>query len=497
MYFQTIASRYVRNYPLTFRLLVYILLCSSLVTLLATVFQIAVDFRKDISFIRTRLLELEMSHAQTLGLSVWNFDTDQIDTIMDGMLMLPDIEYVEVRTGISVHSAGDKPEKYFISHEFPLPEKDGEALGSVWVAAGLGQVFKRMKERVLIILGSQAVKTFVVSFFILFILRNLVTRHLNTMAEFARRLDLKKLDRFLILDRKERTHKDELDRVTQAINQMIRNLSTTATEMETRARIQGELDAAAVIQQACTLQTLPALETYDLAARFRPAREMSGDYYDIIRVNDRYAVFVIADVSGKGVSAAMYANITRVLLRDKEALQPTPKKMLSALNRSLEKEFHANHFLTMGYLVLDLERHTATYASAGHEPFLLVRKAESDIRFLKPSGYPFSRLHADLFRDRLREETCDLHPGDILFCYTDGLTDARNPDGDMFGEERLYRLLETARDLPSETLCQRIMDAVDEFAGSAGQHDDMTMIVIRYTALTQKEKETHVIKERA
>ncbi|MCG8635076.1 MAG: SpoIIE family protein phosphatase [Desulfobacterales bacterium] len=489
--------RYYQDNPLTFRLLVYILLCSSAVTLCATVFQIAVDYRKDVRDIRTRLMEVEISHARTIAVAVWNFNDEQIHNLMGGILALPDFEYMEIVTKTNDYRAGEKTEKMSISHQFELPRIEPEEyLGTILITASLEAVYRRIKERVLIILGSQAVKTFVVSFFILFILRHLVTRHLKAMAEFARLLDFKKPgqkeeERFLKLNRGKNKVEDELDRVTEAINQMIGNLSKAAKEMETQARIQGELDAGAIIQKACTPEILPELKGYELAAGFHPAREMSGDYLDTLIIDNRYAVLVVADVSGKGVSAAMYANITRVLLRDKETLQISPSMLLTALNRSLRKEFHANHFLTMGYMVVDLKNSTLTYASAGHEPFILIRESDGEISYLKPSGYPFSRLHADIFDQRLVQESIDMHPGDLVFAYTDGLTDAENPEGEMFGEHRLVRELKKLRRLPAEDISRALHGRVRAFSGAAAQTDDITMIVLKKQAMDHKaEKRT-------
>jgi len=476
----TNTSAYYRKYPLTFRLLVYILLCSSFVTLLTTIFQIAVDYNRDVASIETRFREIEISHSKIVSMSIWNFDESQIENLLNGILMLPDIEYVEIRTEYKNYSVGKNPKTKFLTYEFKFTSDDpNQKLGSVFIAASLENVYQRLKERVVVILGSQAVKTFLVSSFILFIIRHLVTRHLNTMAEFAQRLDLKKLNQFLVLNRKKTKSKDELDRVTLAINHMIKNLGTATKEMEIQARLQGELNAAATIQKACTPKTLPVLDDFEMAAQFNPAKEMSGDYFDIIKIDDRHVVFVIADVSGKGVSAAMYANITRVLVRDKETLLSSPVKLLSSLNQSLKKEFHSNHFLTMSYMVLDLKKFEVTYASAGHEPLILIRGEEKKITFLKPRGYPFSDLHADLFEERICQETILIHSGDLLFLYTDGLTDAENKQGEMFGEDRLYETLLDLQLHPVSQIPELIAERIRKFSGAAQQNDDITMIALK------------------
>jgi len=472
---------YRHNHPLAFRLLAYIILSSSIVTLFATLFQVILDYNKDVSLIETRFHEIKISQSKTIATNVWNFDDDQIDNLMAGILMLPDIEFIEIKTDFAKFSAGKKPEKKnIISFEYDLPGmKEVDILGKVQIVATLDNVYKRLQERVIVILASQGVKTFIVSFFILFILRQLVTRHLNTMAEFAKGLDLKKLDEFLDLGRKKTKHPDELDRVIKAINNMILNLGIASKEMEVQARMQGELNAAAIIQKACTPETLPLLKNFEIAAKFHPAREMSGDYFDVIQIDERFVVFVIADVSGKGVSAAMYANIARVLLRDKETLQKSPTKLLSALNNSLKKELHSNHFLTLSYAVLDIEESTLTYANAGHEPLILIRKSEKGISFLKPSGYPFSDLHSEIFEDRISQEKLIVEPGDVLFFYTDGLTDVENEEGKMLGEDQLYKILEEHSHLSAQFIHEKIFETLQSFKGTAEQTDDITMIVLK------------------
>ncbi len=472
---------YRRKHPLAFRLLMYILFVSSLATLLATAFQIVTDYNKDISSIEKRFEEINLSHSKSLAANVWNYDEEQIYNILNGILMLPDIEFIEINSSGDIFLVGERPEKKSIisrKYDFP-PIEDVNDLGSVLIIASLDNVYKRLRERLIVILASQGIKTFIVSFFILLIIRMLITRHLVTMADFTRKLNLNELDQLLVLDRKKHKHLDELDRVTFAINNMITNLDAASREMETQARMQGELDAAATIQKACTPKELPHVENFEMAAKFHPAREMSGDYFDVIQVNERYVIFVIADVSGKGVSAAMYANIARVLIRDKEELQVSPIKLLNALNNSLKKELHSNHFLTLCYAVLDLEKSSITYANAGHEPLLLIRPDHKEVAFLKPSGYPFSDLHADMFENRLSQDEVTLETGDVLFFYTDGLTDIENEQGEMLGEERLYSYIEELSHLSAMQIHDKLFERLSQFKGSAEQTDDMTMIVLK------------------
>jgi len=188
---------------------------------------------------------------------------------------------------------------------------------------------------------------------------------------------------------------------------------------------------------------------------------------------------VVADVSGKGVSAAMYANMARVLLREKSKNHKSPRDLLCELNNSLRREFHSDHFLTLCYVLLDLDQQVVSYASAGHEPIVLVKAGEDGHHLLKPKGYPFSNLHSEIFEMRIKQDEYRMQPGDLIFCYTDGLTDATNEKGEMFGEEALYALVMQMKALSPEEITRQIQNTMETFQGAAEQMDDITMIALK------------------
>lgn len=175
----------------------------------------------------------------------------------------------------------------------------------------------------------------------------------------------------------------------------------------------------------------------------------------------------------------MNANTARVLLQTQAVLRREPVQVLSALNRSLHHEFQIKQFLTLGYLLLDTHTATLTYASAGHEPFVLIRPHAEEYRLLKSKGYPFSTLHAELFEQRITQENYSLQQGDMVFCYTDGATDVVNEQGEMFGEIRLYSLVQRLRGLPTQTILDHVYQALQSFQGHAEQTDDITMFILK------------------
>ncbi len=476
-----------RRHLLAYKLLVYILICSSFFTLIATSIQLYFDYRKDIGLIEKRMKQVEESYLQAIAYSVWDFNTIQTRYLLNGVLKLQDIQYVSIEMEIKSEEVfvGIKKEEKILKYQFPLHviNSSGERnhVGELVVITDLAAIYRRLFEKVLVILGTQAFKTFIVSGFILFIIQYVVTRHLNHMALFADSLNLEHLDSNLTLNRKHQNYnnQDELDKVVSAINNMLEKLKRSSIEMKVKARMEGEFNAAAVVQQSFSPEIPQKINDFEIASSFFPAREISGDYYDFIRINERYIALIIADVSGKGISAALYANIARVLLRDKVRLLKNPIDLLSSLNSSLTQEFHAQHFLTLCYLLLDLNESKMYYANAGHEPFVLVKSESENYTLLKPKGYPFCELHSDRFDTRLQQGSYEIKTGDLVFCYTDGLTDTMNETGEMFGEERLYEMVKDLRNHSAQEINDQILETIMSFKGSAEQVDDITMLILK------------------
>lgn len=268
---------------------------------------------------------------------------------------------------------------------------------------------------------------------------------------------------------------DYLKGMLNEINNSQKNINI----LRDKSKIEGEMVTASLVQQSFIPKETPQIPGFEVAYLFTPAKSVSGDYFDFVSTGDTSHGFVIADVSGKGVPAAMYANMARILLRDKSRFYKTPKKLLSELNQSLKNEFQENRFLTMSYLSLDCKESCLQYASAGHEPVLLLRKDTDKVELLKPPGYPFSALHADIFDSRLKEESLTLYEGDLIFCYTDGLTDIINYRNEMYGEERLYHLISKYKNYPVEELVEKVNQALLAYQGDSEQLDDMTVIALK------------------
>ena len=211
---------------------------------------------------------------------------------------------------------------------------------------------------------------------------------------------------------------------------------------------------------------------------------MGGDYYDFFRLPGNRMGILIADVSGKGTSAALYMAELKGLVLALSQRYDSPRELLIEVNRIISEHLDSRSFITASYAVLDLECGTMRFCRAGHTPLIFFSGAGTvpAAQVLTPSGMVLGlRIEGaeELFSQLLEETSIELVPGDIVVLYTDGITEAMNLDSDLFGEGRLSRLVEEHGHLDSGELRERIMREVESFVGAANQHDDMTMILVK------------------
>jgi serine phosphatase RsbU (regulator of sigma subunit) len=215
-----------------------------------------------------------------------------------------------------------------------------------------------------------------------------------------------------------------------------------------------------------------------------PAREVGGDYYDFFPLGDQRLGVLIADVAGKGTSAALYMAELKGLVLSLSTIYESPRRLLIEVNRIISANLDSRSFITMTYAVVDLQARTLTYARAGHTPLMYLpgRTATPEVQVLAPDGLVVGlRIDgvASRFEQLLEEVTLPLRPDDVFVFYTDGITEAMNSMADLFGDQRLQTLVEEHGHLPSDQLRERILRDVEAFVAGADQHDDMTMILLK------------------
>ena len=240
-------------------------------------------------------------------------------------------------------------------------------------------------------------------------------------------------------------------------------------------RINTELNLARNIQASALPTAFPEKPEFGLYASMTPARDVGGDFYDFFPVDDDHLALVIADVSGKGIPAALFMMKAKSLIKNQLMAGCDPAKALEQVNAQLYDGNTSMMFVTVWLAVLELSTGKGTACNAGHENPCL-RRGKSFEKLV----YPHDRLVGTFRNAKYHNRDFELHPGDCIFVYTDGVPEAANAADEMFGEERLLEVLNREPEAGPEKLIRRVHDAVDRFADSAEQFDDITMLCLEY-----------------
>ncbi|MBI4787630.1 MAG: SpoIIE family protein phosphatase [Chloroflexi bacterium] len=260
----------------------------------------------------------------------------------------------------------------------------------------------------------------------------------------------------------------------ESLRDKVARLEAAQIELVQKERLERELELAREVQQRLLPQSFPELPGYAFAAQSEPARRVGGDFYDVFRLDAQHFGFAIADVSDKGMPAALFMALTRSLLLAEARREVSPRKVVQSVHRLLMELGEPDMFVTVFYGVVDTATRELTYVRAGHEPPILLRDGET--RLLLGRGTFLGLL--DDSQVSWTEERIALRGGDRLALYTDGLCDAVAPDGERFGAERVASFLQTQPRASPADLCAGMFAAIKNFAQTAEQFDDMAMLVI-------------------
>ncbi len=281
--------------------------------------------------------------------------------------------------------------------------------------------------------------------------------------------------------------RDQLGELADSFNSMTASIEDLLRQQQEKKRLEEEMRLARDIQTSLLPSGPLSSPGIEIAAVCVPAREVGGDYYDVLPLRDGRVGVLIADVSGKGMSAALYMAEMKGLILSLSEIHQSPKALLIAANRIISHHLDSRSFITMTYAVFDPAARTMTYARAGHTPLIVLPNGNGrngHAQLLAPDGMVLGlRIDGgERFDALLQEETLNLALGDVLVFYTDGISEAMNTDSDCFGEPRLCQLVEEHGHLAFEELRERILREIDAFVGGAPQHDDMTMILVKFPA---------------
>lgn len=241
-----------------------------------------------------------------------------------------------------------------------------------------------------------------------------------------------------------------------------------------KKRLEGQLEVARQVQLELLPPSDPELPGYDISAYNFPTEEVSGDYYDWVRIFDDQIGIVIADVSGKGVPAALLMAFLRASLRAATHIGYATHISMAKVNFLLWESIERNQYVTAFYGILDASNGTLSYSNAGHNPPILL-KANGESKMIHRGEQPLG-----MFRDtRYHEYYLSFEPGDVLILYTDGVTEAQNPAGEEFGRDRLLEAAKSAYELPAREMIASIEMAVLAWTAGAGTTDDVTFFIIK------------------
>lgn len=273
----------------------------------------------------------------------------------------------------------------------------------------------------------------------------------------------------------------EVSRIGEAFNEIMRNLRITQGQLTDQTRLRRELQLAQEIQNALLPKSVPSLEGFDIDAAYRAATEVGGDYYDFFEVDENSIGIVVADVSGKGIGSSMVMTMIRTSMRLEARGNKRASYVLQKVNRVATADIRKGMYVTMFYVILDSKKRQVNYASAGHNPMLIYRSDTESVSFLNPGGIAvgIDLGNTDEFKKRITSEKLKLKKGDLLFIYTDGITEAMNDQREQYGETRLVEFIKRYHRLPATDFKEKLNDEITKFTKGYPQNDDITFVVVK------------------
>ena len=368
----------------------------------------------------------------------------------------------------------------------PIRDEEGDICAFVLVDVSINDVLSGIMKFALLTSGALLAAIVVITWFLNKYMQRTVVAPIDDIAKAAvayvedKQAGAKQTERFSGLN----IHTgDELENLSQVMADMERDLSENE-ERITRItaeeqRIGTELQMASRIQNSMLPHDFPPFpdrREIDLYAEMDPAREVGGDFYDYFLIDDDHLCLVIADVSGKGIPAALFMMISKVILKSCAMLGAAPGEILTKTNEALSKDNQVRMFVTVWLGILELSTGRLTAANAGHEYPVLKRAGGAYELFKDKHGFVIGGMEGLKYK----EYELQLQPGDKLFVYTDGLPESTDANEQMFGIQRMVDTLNQEPDADPEGVLKQIRTAVNGFVKDAEQFDDLTMMCLAY-----------------
>lgn len=308
------------------------------------------------------------------------------------------------------------------------------------------------------------------------------TRHIGRITEDIVAIGEGDLDRPIIVK-----GRDEIARIGAKVREMAQKLKRAQAGLIDRERMKREMELAREIHRTLLPGSLPQPPGYEFTSFYRPSRELSGDYYDVIQIPEDRLGLVIADVAGKGVGSSLISIALRSALKIESQKIADAREMILRIHSLLRGDIPEGGFITIFYGILDLQTGELSYASAAHNPAVFYQRRTDKISLLKPSGLPLGMGAVDetTWRSCLELARVKIDPGDLLILYTDGIPECRNPEGRHFGMDRFLRLIKEAKSFPMDQFQDYITRALGEFMAGALPHDDIAFLAVKRTRASE------------
>ncbi len=252
-----------------------------------------------------------------------------------------------------------------------------------------------------------------------------------------------------------------------------------AAEAAEKKRLDQDLQVAYEIQRILLPSSAPDVAGYQISGINIPAKQVSGDYYDYIAVDDSHCGVVVADVSGKGVPASLIMAMCRSVLRSQAGSQLSPSQVLRAVNAQIFPDIKEDMFISIAYAILDKNSSSVTLCRAGHDAPLLYRASDKTVSKINPPGMAVGIDSGDVFNRVTGDFSLTLEAGDCLILYTDGVTEALDKDGEEFGMDNVITSIQASAPEGAAAMITRLTDDLWTFVGARPQNDDITLIAIR------------------
>ncbi len=311
-----------------------------------------------------------------------------------------------------------------------------------------------------------------------FLLATFLARPIRMLVKDMQQVSLGNLDH-----KSEVSSPNELGDLARTFNQMTSNLREAQELKIAQRATEHELNLATRIQQRLLPSSVPKIPGFDVAAYYQAAQEVGGDYYDFLRIGQHDVGVVVADVSGKGVPASLIMTMTRSLLRLAARGSTSPVETVRAVNRTLSPDMSPGLFVTLLYFVINAPARMVRLVRAGHNGPLFYSARSRKLIHVNPRGIALGLdSGGNLFDSEIEARQFTFHGGDVLVSYTDGVTEAKNRDGEDYSQKRLARVLVENAGRTAPEIQEAILADIDTHRGDVERSDDLTLVVIKCTA---------------